>query len=140
MTKYAAGIDYFEYANEKAGTEVQFTTIDDRDSRLVYTGTWSDDSSDDFYNGTARYTNTANASVELTFTGTAIRWYGQKDTNFGAAYIYIDDEAVDEVSVNGSMASGQLLFEKTGLAAGQHTIRVVCASPVIDVDYFAYAN
>lgn len=140
MTKYAAGIDYFEYANEKAGTEVQFTTIDDRDSRLVYTGTWSDDSSDDFYNGTARYTNTANASVELTFTGTAIRWYGQKDTNFGAAYIYIDDEAVDEVSVNGSMASGQLLFEKTGLAAGQHTIRVVCASPVIDVDYFAYAD
>ena len=32
-----------------------------------------------------------------------------------------------------------LLFEKTGLSTGTHTIRVFCDSPIIDIDYFAVA-
>ena len=72
--------------------------------------------------------------------GTAIQWYGQNDTNFGTAKVYIDGILAETVNVNGPMISQKLLFSRTGLPAGEHTILVVCTSATIDVDYFAYAN
>ncbi|MDE7220943.1 MAG: discoidin domain-containing protein [Oscillospiraceae bacterium] len=137
----AAEINVYAYGDigPDPGPVPQETIVDDRDSALVYTGTWHDDSSSAFHAGTARYTNEENASVALTFVGSTIRWYGQKDTNFGTANVYIDGELVGEVNAYGSMAAGQLLFEQAGLAEGEHTIRIVRLSGVIDLDYFSYA-
>lgn len=132
----AAEINVYEYVDEV----VEYTIVDDRDSAVTYSGTWNDDSNSSFHNGTARYTNESGASVSFTFNGTAIQWYGQHDTNFGTANVYIDGDLVGEVNANGTMASGQLLFEKTDLTAGQHTIQIVQTSATIDVDYFAYAE
>ena len=134
----AAEINVYEYTGETPKLTYHF--VDDRDASLVYSGTWHDDSGSTFLNGTARYTSDANASVSFTFTGTAIQWYGQNDTNFGTANVYIDGVLVETVNVYGSMASQKLLFSRTGLTAGEHTIRIVRASATIDVDYFAYAN
>lgn len=134
----AAEINVYEYVGESQ--EVVYQIVDDRDSSLVYTGTWTDDSSSNFHNGTARYTSAADASVSLTFTGTAIQWYGQNDTNFGTANVYIDDVLMETVNVNGTMTAQKLLYSKTDLTQGSHTIRIVRASETIDVDYFAYAN
>ena len=131
----AAEINVYEYVDEV----VEYTIVDDRDSAVTYSGTWNDDSNSSFHNGTARYTNESGASVSFTFNGTAIQWYGQHDTNFGTANVYIDGDLVGEVNANGTIASGQLLFEKTDLPAGQHTIQIVQTSATIDVDYFAYA-
>lgn len=132
----AAEINVYEYVDEV----VEYTIVDDRDSTVTYSGTWNDDSNSSFHNGTARYTNESGASVSFTFNGTAIQWYGQHDTNFGTANVYIDGDLVSEVNANGTMASDQLLFEKTDLTAGQHTIQIVQTSATIDVDYFAYAE
>ena len=134
----AAEINVYEDTGETP--ELTYHFVDDRDASLVYSGTWHDDSGSTFLNGTARYTSDANASVSFTFTGTAIQWYGQNDTNFGTANVYIDGVLVETVNVYGSMASQKLLFSRTGLTAGEHTIRIVRASATIDVDYFAYAN
>lgn len=132
----AAEINVYSYVGGGEGPTL--TYVDDRDSRLVYTGGWNDDSNPAFYGGTARYTSNEGAAVELTFTGTSVKWCGQTDVNFGSAEVYVDDMPAQEVNVNGSMAVKQLLFEVDGLDAGEHVIRVVCAAPVIDVDYFAY--
>lgn len=134
----AAEINVYEYANETP--ELTYHIVDDRDASLVYSGTWHDDSASTFLDGTARYTSDTNASVSFTFTGTAIQWYGQNDTNFGTAKVYIDGILAETVNVNGTMTSQKLLFSRTGLSAGEHTILVVRASATIDVDYFAYAN
>lgn len=134
----AAEINVYEYAN--VTPELTYHIVDDRDASLVYSGTWHDDSASTFLDGTARYTSDANASVSFTFTGTAIQWYGQNDTNFGTAKVYIDGILAETVNVNGPMISQKILFSKTGLPAGEHTILVVRTSATIDVDYFAYAN
>lgn len=134
----AAEINVYEYVGESQ--EVVYQVVDDRDSSLVYTGTWTDDSGSNFHNGTARYTSAADASVSFTFTGTAIQWYGQNDTNFGTANVYIDDVLMDTVNVNGTMTAQKLLYSKTDLTQGSHTIRIVRVSETIDVDYFAYVN
>lgn len=65
--------------------------------------------------------------------------YGQNDMNFGVASVYLDDTLVGTVDLNGHMNAKVLLFEKTGLSTGTHTIRVFCDSPIIDIDYFAVA-
>ena len=134
----AAEINVYEYTGETP--ELTYHLVDDRDASLIYSGTWHNDSSSTFLNGTARYTSDTNASVSFTFTGTAIQWYGQNDTNFGTAKVYIDGILAETVNVNGPMISQKLLFNRTGLPAGEHTILVVCTSATIDVDYFAYAN
>ena len=117
-----------------------YVPVDDRDASLVFTGAWNNDSNGSFYEGTARYTNEIGASVEFTFVGTAIRWYGQNDVNFGAAEVYVDGVLAGEVNVYGPAAAQQLLFEADGLAYGKHTIRIVCVSPVVDFDYFSYVG
>lgn len=134
----AAEINVYEYTGETP--ELTYHLVDDRDASLIYSGTWHNDSSSTFLNGTAQYTSDTNASVSFTFTGTAIQWYGQNDTNFGTAKVYIDGILAETVNVNGPMISQKLLFSRTGLPAGEHTILVVCTSATIDVDYFAYAN
>ena len=134
----AAEINVYEYTGETP--ELTYHLVDDRDASLIYSGTWHNDSSSTFLNGTARYTSDTNASVSFTFTGTAIQWYGQNDTNFGTAKVYIDGILAETVNVSGPMISQKLLFSRTGLPAGEHTILVVCTSATIDVDYFAYAN
>lgn len=120
--------------------EEGFQSVEANDPVLVYTGTWHDDNSDLFHGGDARYTSDAGASVELTFVGTGVRWYGQKDTNFGSATVYLDNELIDTVSVNGSMAAGQKLYEILDLPYGTHTIKIVCTTPVIDIDRFTYTS
>ena len=61
-------------------------------------------------------------------------------SNFGVASVYIDNEFVQQVNVNGAAAVGKLLFQKADLPAGSHTIRIVCDTPVIDLDYLTYTT
>lgn len=143
-TSYGAfDLDCFAYGSVEGTTSPdapseEFVIVDSSSDSLVYSGSWTDDSNSDFHNGTARYTNQSNSSVELTFTGTTIRWYGQNDVNFGTALIYIDDVLQETVNVNGTLTVGKLLYEKSDLSNNQHTIRIVCDTPVIDIDYFSY--
>lgn len=69
-----------------------------------------------------------------------MRWYGQHDTNFGSAKVYLDNELVETVNVNGDASVKELLFERSGLESGVHVLCIVCETPVIDVDYFEYAS
>ena len=130
-------LDYFSYLPSEQEENV---IVDAMDNRITYTGSWNDDQNDSFQNGTARYASGAGATAEFAFNGTAIRWYGQHDTNFGTARVYIDDVLIQEVNVNGAFEAQQLLFERTGLSAGSHVLRIVCESPVIDIDYLVYSN
>lgn len=130
-------LDYFSYLPSAQETSV---VVDAMDSSITYTGQWQNDSNEAFHEGTARYTSQSDAAAEFTFNGTAIRWYGQHDTNFGTAKVFIDNELIQTVELTGAMATQQLLFEQTGLSSGTHVIRIVCETPVIDIDYFVYSN
>ena len=130
-------IDRFSYTGVQ---ELTYTVVEENASNVTYSGEWVSETNSVFSGGSAKYTNESNAECEMTFTGTAVRWYGQKDTNFGSADVYIDGVFVETVNVNGSLVTGQMLFEKTDLSEGSHTIRIVCVSPVVDIDFFEYAG
>lgn len=118
--------------------EINKKMVDDRDTSITYSGTWSnyDDGGD--YGGTETFSNSAGAYAEYKFTGTGISFIGPKNKNLGTIDIYLDGDLVEE-NLNLNTASKnyqQLLYTKTGLSNGEHTIKVVVKSDYVVVDAF----
>ena len=114
------------------------TVVEESDPVFVYEGNWNEESNSAFSGGSCKYTTSASAAVSLTFQGESVEWYGQNDTNFGTAEVYIDGELDEVVTCTGAAMTGVKLYEKTGLSKGEHTIRIVCKEPVIDIDRIIY--
>jgi len=82
--------------------------------------------STNYYLSDAHSSNIIGSYAEFNFTGTGIRWIGEKGINHGKADVYIDgafDSAVD--TYNSTILQQIICFEKTGLSYGAHTIRIV---------------
>src|SRR3954452_15311663 len=103
-------------------------TYDDPDSALQYTGSWSHVSNQSYthsdYQDTESFSNKAGDSVSVQFTGTAVRWIGSKTNNHGYADVYVDGTKEATVDDSGSQAQA-VLFQKSGLSAGPHTLKIV---------------
>lgn len=87
------------------------------------------------------------AKATLTFYGTGIRWYGQKDMNFGEAIVRIDGQEVATVNTYGSAETSVLHYGNTSLTEGTHTISiepknqgVQDVSGCIDIEKFEVLN
>ncbi|EPD63722.1 beta-galactosidase [Streptomyces sp. HGB0020] len=105
-------------------------TWDDPDSALQYTGSWSHVADQSYtggdYKHTESFSNKAGDSVTVPFDGTAIRWIGSKTNNHGYADVYLDGEKAATVDDSGS-ENQAVIFQKTGLKPGAHTLKVVVA-------------
>ncbi len=107
-------------------------TYDDTNPALDYSGTWthagpSAGYTSGDYNQTESWSTQAGASATVDFTGTAVQWIGPKNTNGGIADVYLDGSllaTVDTYSPAGKLFQ-QVLFSKTGLTAGSHTLQIV---------------
>jgi hypothetical protein len=85
----------------------------------------------------------------FTFTGTGIRWIGNKQSNQGLADVYIDNvrvvTALDTYAATPEYQA--VLFEKKDLPMGSHTIKVSATgkknpsatNTLVTVDAFDYA-
>lgn len=99
--------------------------------------------------GRAIYSNTAGSFAQFSFSGTAIRWYGLSDVNKGIAKVFIDGILQQTIDTYSSTTQfSKLLFEKTNLLAGSHTIKIEvtntkntsAAASFISVDSFEVIN
>lgn len=136
----AGNISIDRIVYEAAIPEPIYEKVDALSDRIVYSGTWETEENEVFYAGKSRVTSEVGAAFEFTFQGTAIRWYGKRKLDFGIADLFLDGELADNVYSYGEPRMGQLLFERTGLPEGEHTIRVVHRSRTSDVDYLAYTT
>jgi beta-galactosidase GanA len=107
-------------------------TYDDTSPALQYAGTWthagpSSGYTQGDYHSTESWSTQAGASMTLPFTGSGIEWIGPKNTNGGIADVYIDGTLAGTVDTYapGGKEFQQVLFTKTGLSAGQHTLKIV---------------
>ncbi|KAF7303347.1 hypothetical protein MIND_00562400 [Mycena indigotica] len=67
------------------------TTLEETDSRLVYTGDWTENVYNPLFSGGySRYTNGDGASVSLTFNATAIFIFGDKTDRHGLYSVSLD--------------------------------------------------
>ncbi|MBA2943075.1 hypothetical protein HZF08_32935 [Paenibacillus sp. CGMCC 1.16610] len=106
----------------------------------------------DAANGTLWATRESNsdATAQFTFSGTSVKWIGAKNGNGGIADVYIDG-VLDQAGIDTYAASKQyqqVLYSKSGLTPGTHTIKVVVTGTknpssgdtVLVVDAFEYTS
>lgn len=101
--------------------------LDDADAGVTYSGAWSTVNADStFFDGTCHYSTATASSIEATFTGTRIAWYGLKNTDLGLADVYIDDRLIgDPIDCYAPERVTSWLFSASDLPDGVHTIRLV---------------
>ncbi|MFC9930518.1 RICIN domain-containing protein [Streptomyces sp. NPDC127190] len=115
-------------AASKALVRQRWTYVDDKDSGLTYSPSWSSWNDSQDFKGSESYTNRAGDYVQYAFTGSGVRYLGMKQPNMGKVDVYLDGTlAQSGIDAYASTVTKQVpLFEKTDLAAGSHTIKVVC--------------
>ena len=141
ITATAAGSSKTTKLTVTGGTAGNWVYVDSHSGQIQYTGNWVDETSTNHYEGSAKEANDApGATASLTFTGTGFRWIGQMDSNYGRAWIYVDDVLVAIGNANSSTNPYQFtILELHGLENKQHTVRLEAESNApVQVDAFAY--
>jgi len=119
---YALVHDYFGFI----GTPATPSAADDATVGTTYNGTWVTDVNPLYYNTTCHVSNTINSDFQYTFTGSQVFWYGLKNDDLGMATVYIDGVmAADNIDCYSTTKAVNMLFSKTNLSNGSHTIKVV---------------
>jgi len=90
-------------------------------------GPWEQSSPNQLFTGTTvSMSSTAGARAEFTFTGTGVRWIGQRGFGNGIARVYLDGVHVADVDGHAPIQEEYqaVQFSATGLASGAHTLRI----------------
>ncbi|TDT98224.1 parallel beta helix pectate lyase-like protein [Streptomyces sp. 846.5] len=102
--------------------------VDDKDAGLTYSSAWSNWNDTQDFKGSERFTSNAGDYVQYAFTGSGVRYLSMQQPNMGKVDVYIDGTLAQAgIDAYAPTVTKQVpLFEKTDLAAGPHTIKVVC--------------
>ncbi len=122
------------YSGSAAATQVDdgVITTSNAQNEFDYTGTWTHCSGDatcgttpGYYNHSDSWSNTANDTATVKFTGPGIDLYGITDTNEGRATVSVDGGPQTEVDFYSATRKGnQLMWASPVLSAGAHTITI----------------
>ena len=118
------------------GTVPASGTTGIKNSEIKWNGAWSNWAGEQTKHHGGTKTESGNASsaegsyFEYTFHGTGVEVYSQKHANFASFDIYVDNEKIGNYSLNGSSSGDnqQLIFSKTDLTNGEHTIKCVAVA------------
>ena len=102
---------------------------DDRNAALAYSGGWATTASGNYASGTGTFSLNAGGTVQYTFTGTGVKWYGVVGNDHGKADVYIDnvlDATIDLYTPH--WAANTIVYAKRDLVSGSHTIKIVVRS------------
>ncbi|MDW8807274.1 RICIN domain-containing protein [Streptomyces scabiei] len=115
-------------AASKALVRQRWAYADDRAANVTYSSGWSNWNDTKDFNGSEKFTSASGDYAEYSFTGTGIRYLAMKQPNMGKVDVYLDGTlAQSAIDAYASTVAKQVpLFERTDLAAGPHTIRIVC--------------
>ena len=104
--------------------KVIINTYEDDNSLIKYFGRWGKSTSSANSNSSARSSKLEGDYVQFSFNGTGFNWYGSATTARGIANVYIDGvkQTIDNYSPTTN--TQKLLLSKTGLANGNHTVKI----------------
>ena len=91
------------------------------------TAGWTETTPNNLFSGrTVTLSTTAGSRSEFTFTGTAVRWIGQRRRDSGIARVFVDGTFVTEVDtfvpIQDELQAA--VFSATGLPPGQHVLTI----------------
>jgi len=101
--------------------------VQETDPSTTYTAGWTQGTRFKFWSGeTAAYSATAGAQATFTFTGTAVRWIGQRAFGGGIARVLLDGVEVAQIDTYAPMQEEfqAAMYSVSGLANTGHTLTI----------------
>ena len=118
-------------------------TYNDTTSTISYTGdgwNYSSGRSQGDFNDDVHWAMSTGATVTIPFTGSGIAWLAQRSDWTGPVEVYVDGSDQGQIiprSVGAPYPTQQVDYSISGLAAGDHTLKIVSQSGgLITVDAF----
>lgn len=127
--------------------EAGWQRFEDSSNRLIYSGTWTAETSvTGDSSGNLHYSNALNSSCTFTFYGTEIRIIGTYASNYSTkTNIVIDGVTYTYNQYATSVLRSVLVFDKEGLSLEQHTVSIInkdsgnyISVDAIDIDSTGY--
>jgi hypothetical protein len=107
------------------GTLLGSSRMEQGDSRLAYTGTWTTASSSAYSAGAHKYAKTAGASVTVSFSGRYLAWIERKSPGYGIAKVTLDGTKTYTVDLySPTTVYQQRVWHTDMLPEGTHTIKI----------------
>ncbi|MBV9258825.1 MAG: tetratricopeptide repeat protein, partial [Ktedonobacteraceae bacterium] len=102
------------------------TPINDNDERIIYNGQWQTREQEGDFNSDAHFTNSEGAAFLYTFEGWGIEIISDTTSVQGEIEVFVDDihETVNTLLTDNKL-SQTIVFSKTDLPQGTHTLKVV---------------
>ena len=107
---------------------VTWATINDADSGITYSGSWTYSANRGLgdYNDDIHYTKTNGNYAQYTFTGTGVQYITETYSDESNVDVYIDGAYQTTVSCYSTTRQSQFVaYSRTGISSGSHTIKVV---------------
>jgi len=121
----ALGLRSAKYGVARTYPVVKKTRVQERDTRLAWSGLWKRLTSTSVSNGTMFYSATANSSLVAEFSGNGIVWIAKKGPTYGRAAVYVDGKLVKTVDLYSSKSKyRQTVFSTTSLGSGKHKLAI----------------
>ena len=96
---------------------------------VLFTSGWSNAAAPQRSGGTARLTSTPGTEMNVVFEGSTVRWIASVGPNRGQAVVSIDGGTPTVVDLYApTLAYQQVVFQRTGLSAGSHTMSITTLS------------
>jgi RHS repeat-associated protein len=125
-TGYKIGIDAFD-VRKTGDNPTSSIRYEESDKDIVRTGNWFAYKGAGYSRGYMIASASSDSTATFTFTGANISWVSSKTSASGIAKVRVDEEAVEEVDLYATTSTpvyNRVVFSKTGLAYGTHTIEI----------------
>jgi len=107
-----------------------YNRIEETDAAIQYSGTWRSASSSNYSGGTASYSSQQGAQAQLSFSGTAVQWIGERGPSTGTADVLLDGVHVAAVKTTSSQVMNQaVLYAASGLTRATHILTIQVKNP-----------
>ncbi len=110
------------YSNEVAVKT--YSRNEDSSPNVTYTGIWKQRSDTHCSGDSCHYSSDPNGNASLTWTGTDVQVVMTTGPMMGKAYVVVDGALVVVDLYSPTLQYQQLVYAKTGLAIGSHTVKV----------------
>jgi uncharacterized protein YkwD len=100
-----------------------WTRVQQSASAVTLSGSWRTVSTSYASGGSYARSNVTGSSAKFVFTGTGVKWIGIVSQTGGIANVTLDGTQVASIDQYASSTGfGKVMFQRTGLAAGSHTL------------------
>ncbi|MFI5757273.1 glycosyl hydrolase family 95 catalytic domain-containing protein [Streptomyces sp. NPDC051569] len=107
------------------------------DSAVTYDSNWYSTTARGYgdYNDDTHHSTTVGATAQYTFTGTGIDYLSERNGDMGTVDVYLDNalQATVDLRASGARQVQQTVWQKSGLARGSHTIKIVNRSTSVGI-------